>query len=200
MSRTRLALGILWIVFSILPALFVGLALGAMSLLLFFVALSFILLVYSPFASLFFVLRVKIVRIWANQSNKYVRYCLLQLLFYILFFLVYFFFIYAILISIAFIIRIFGFTIMGLVLNAKIVTPYVAFLLVVTTNIYLCYANLQSKYKEIKGFILQFWQNESMAKIKFHARAVDRDTWKNIINTEVRNLQRSERKLKFGGK
>ena len=40
----------------------------------------------------------------------------------------------------------------------------------------------------------------NMAKIKFHARAVDRDTWKNIINTEVRNLQRSERKLKFGGK
>ena len=39
-----------------------------------------------------------------------------------------------------------------------------------------------------------------MAKIKFHARAVDRDTWKNIINTEVRNLQRSERKLKFDGK
>ena len=140
-----------------------GLALGAMCLLLFFVALFSVLLFYSPFATLFFVLRVKLVEIWANRSNKYVRYCLF-LLFNILFFLVYLFFIFAISISIAFIIRIFGFTIMGLVLNAKILAPYVAFFFVVTTNIYLCYANLQGKYKEIKGLILQFWQNESQTE------------------------------------
>ncbi|CAH3020516.1 unnamed protein product [Porites evermanni] len=54
----------------------------------------------------------------------------------------------------------FGFTIMGLVLNVDIVTPYVAFFVVVTTNIYFCYANLQKGYIEVKGFILKYWQQE----------------------------------------
>ena len=164
-SRTRLALGILWIVFSILPALLVGLTLVAMCLLLLFVALFFTLLCCSPLSmSLLFVSsRLKLAEIWANQSNKYVRYCLVMLLF-ILYLITYYFFVLSLSISIAFIVGTFGFTIMGLVLNAQIVTPYVAFLIVVTTNIYLCYANLQSKYKEIKGFILQSWQNESQTE------------------------------------
>ena len=45
--------------------------------------------------------------------------------------------------------------IMGVVLNLRIVTPFVAFFLVVTTNIYLCYANMQNKYKEVKKMILK---------------------------------------------
>jgi len=48
---------------------------------------------------------------------------------------------------------------MGVVLNVEIVTPFVAFFLVVTTNIYLCYANMQNKYKEVKKMILK-WQKE----------------------------------------
>ena len=163
MSRTRLALGILWIVFSILPALLVGLTLGAVCLFLFFVALLFILVLCSPFMCPLFVLVVKLGGILAKQSNKRVRYCL-PMVFFILCCLVFICFSFAISTSIEFIVGIFGFTIMGLVLNAKIVTPYVAFLVVVTTNIYLCYANLQSKYKEIKGFILQFWQKESQTE------------------------------------
>ena len=53
-----------------------------------------------------------------------------------------------------------GFTTMGLALNAEIVTPYVSFLVVVTTNVYFCYANLQRNYMEVKEFILKYRQQE----------------------------------------
>ena len=46
-----------------------------------------------------------------------------------------------------------AYTIKGIALNADIVTPYAAFFLVVVTNIYFCYANLQNRYKEVKGMI-----------------------------------------------
>ena len=54
----------------------------------------------------------------------------------------------------------FSFTIMGLVLNVDIVTPYVAVFVVVTTNIYFFYANLQKGYVEVKEFFLKYWQQE----------------------------------------
>ena len=47
---------------------------------------------------------------------------------------------------------------MGLVLNAELITPYVAFTLVVTRNLYLCYSNLQSRYKEVKDMIAKRWK------------------------------------------
>ena len=46
-----------------------------------------------------------------------------------------------------------AYTTMGIALNADNVTPYAAFVLVVITNIYLCYANFQNRYKEVKGMI-----------------------------------------------
>ena len=55
------------------------------------------------------------------------------------------------------IIEVFGYTLMGLILNADIATPYAVFSLVVATNIYLCYANLQKRYKEAKGIISKEW-------------------------------------------
>lgn len=55
------------------------------------------------------------------------------------------------------IIEIFGYTLMGLILNADIATPYAVFSLVVATNIYLCYANLQKRYKEAKRIISIEW-------------------------------------------
>ena len=58
-----------------------------------------------------------------------------------------------------------GFTIMGLVLNVETVTPYAAFFVVVVTNIYFCYANLQKSYMEVKGFILKYWQQEMQATL-----------------------------------
>ena len=46
----------------------------------------------------------------------------------------------------------------GLTLNLDILTPSLAFLLVLTTNLYLCYAKLQSKYKEVKKMISEKMQ------------------------------------------
>ena len=60
-----------------------------------------------------------------------------------------------------FIVSVLGFTIMGLVLNVEIITPYVAFVIFVITNVYFCYANFQRSYMEVKGYILKYWQQES---------------------------------------
>ena len=46
-----------------------------------------------------------------------------------------------------------AYTTMGIALNADNVTPYAAFVLVIITNIYLCYANFQNRCKEVKGMI-----------------------------------------------
>ena len=48
-----------------------------------------------------------------------------------------------------------AYVIIGLSLNASIVTPFLAFFLVLTTNLYLCYAKLQRKYKVVKKMILE---------------------------------------------
>ena len=48
-----------------------------------------------------------------------------------------------------------AYVIIGLGLNASIVTPFLAFFLVLTTNLYLCYAKLQRKYKVVKKMILE---------------------------------------------
>lgn len=65
----------------------------------------------------------------------------------------------------SFFVGILGFTIMGLVLNVETVTPYAAFFVVVVTNIYFCYANLQKSYMEVKGFILKYWQQKMQATL-----------------------------------
>ena len=46
-----------------------------------------------------------------------------------------------------------AYTTMGIALNANSVTPYAAFVLVIITNIYFCYANFQNRCKEVKGMI-----------------------------------------------
>ena len=58
-----------------------------------------------------------------------------------------------------FIINILVYLTLGVVLNVGVITPFVAFFFVVSTNIYLCYANMQNKYKEIKKMILK-WRKE----------------------------------------
>lgn len=58
-------------------------------------------------------------------------------------------------VSCGFITKALGYIIAGIVINDYVITPYVAFVLVVTTNIYLCYANMQEKYKEVKEMILK---------------------------------------------
>ena len=52
--------------------------------------------------------------------------------------------------------------IIGLGLNGIIITPYLVFILVLTTNVYLCYAKMQSKYKEVKKMISERLQELHM--------------------------------------
>ena len=54
--------------------------------------------------------------------------------------------------------RMFGLVILGLVLNASIVGPFVALSIVALTNIYLCYYNLQMRYRDVKEMISEKWQ------------------------------------------
>ena len=64
-------------------------------------------------------------------------------------------------VSVSFMVNIFIYTVMGLVLNAELATPYVAFFLVVWRNMYLCYSALQSRYKEVKGMIAKHWNENN---------------------------------------
>ena len=54
--------------------------------------------------------------------------------------------------------RMFGLVILGLVLNASIVGQFVALSIVALTNIYLCYYNLQMRYRDVKEMISEKWQ------------------------------------------
>ena len=63
--------------------------------------------------------------------------------------------------STIFIASILEFTVAGLVLNARILAPYLTFSLVVAANLHLCYTKLQKRYKEMKGFISKYWRIES---------------------------------------
>ena len=62
--------------------------------------------------------------------------------------------------SCRFIVRVLGFFIMGLILNADIASPYVTFFYVASRNVYLCYYNLQKKYQEVKQMISQQWKKQ----------------------------------------
>ena len=54
--------------------------------------------------------------------------------------------------------RMFGLVTLGLVLNASVVGPFVALSIVALTNIYLCYYNLQMRYRDVKEMISEKWQ------------------------------------------
>lgn len=60
--------------------------------------------------------------------------------------------------SCQFAVRLFGFVIMGVTLNAEFAVPYLTFVFVVGRNVYLCYSNLQNRYKEVKEMISEQWK------------------------------------------
>ena len=64
-----------------------------------------------------------------------------------------------------FVVRMFGFVVMGIILNAELAIPYVTFFFVVWRNIYLCYSNLQNRYKEVKTMISEQWKEISKKKM-----------------------------------
>lgn len=70
--------------------------------------------------------------------------------------------------SCRFITRMVGLVIFGVVLNASVVGPYVAFSVVAFTNIYLCYYDLQMRYQEVKKMISENWSGEIPEDLFWH--------------------------------
>lgn len=50
----------------------------------------------------------------------------------------------------------FGFVVVGLIINAKKTTPYVAFGFVFVSNISLCYNTFQKRFKKMKKIIFKY--------------------------------------------
>ena len=160
------SLSILFLIFYTLSVLFVSIGLGALCLLP-LVLLTFGLQLLSPLITLalflFSLLKIRSQRKTFAGYSKAKKLCMYIVSGFYHSFSGYF--IFALIVvavdSFGFIADLVGFTIMGLVLNVEIVTPYVAFLIVVITNVYFCYANFQRRYMEVKGYILKYWQQES---------------------------------------
>ena len=164
-SRVRRALISLWLLFSCLFTLFLGLVLAAVCLFLLLVSVLYLLIWFSPVMILMVSMGQKIYSMIKRVSDSICWILLIVLLFFFFLFTLYLFIILCILfggvfILCTFFVGILGFTTMGLVLNVEIVTPYVSFLVVVITNVYFCYANLQRNYMEVKEFILKYRQQK----------------------------------------
>ena len=161
----RRALFSLWLPFSCLFTLFLGLVLAAICLFLLLVSGVFLFIWFSPVTILMVSMGQKIYNTILRASDSIC--CILFIVLWVFFYLftLYLLIILCILfagvyILCTFFVGILGFTTMGLVLNVEIVTPYVSFLVVVITNVYFCYANLQRNYMEVKEFILKYRQQE----------------------------------------
>ena len=172
-SRIRRALLTLWILFSSLVTLLLAsLVWVVIALFFFFVSFLVNLVLFSPFSTLVMICMIniafKFIKLILADITSIPSRVLLGL--FTLFAVVHFFSILfasylQVFMLCSFFAGILGFTIMGLVLNVETVTPYAAFFVVVVTNIYFCYANLQKSYMEVKGFILKYWQQEKQATL-----------------------------------
>ena len=149
-----------------------GLLLGAVYIFLFLTGLVYLCLFYSPYFCLLIVLCRKGLDwiLWFKKRERpelesYSKQILLFIVFVGLVFC-YGLFIFQILsvtcfigaLSCRFLVRMFGFIIIGLVLNAEVASPFVTFFVAASTNMYLCYYNLQKRYQEVKEMISQQWQ------------------------------------------
>ena len=65
-----------------------------------------------------------------------------------------------------FYIRMFGFVLVGLIINAQKTTPYVAFLLVFISNIYTSYNTLRKRFKEMKKIIFKYYKKRTDSSSK----------------------------------
>ena len=149
---------------------FCGLFLGAVYLFSFFVGIAFLCLLFSPYITLGFAVYRKTKHLYCTQIQpRLPEKFLVKVSFYwsTIFFvcmssalvmenLTVACFVGAL--SCRFIVKMFGYIIIGLVLNAEIASPFGTFVIAVSTNMYLCYYNLQKKYQEVKEMISQQWQ------------------------------------------
>ena len=160
-SRRRQASRFMCDFLLIVPGFLIGATLGIACILILLIGLFVIFLCFSPLASVLVFLALKL------QNRGIV--CIMPIFCFPVFLFMYFAFVLmfplalfvVLTISVAFITHIFLLTVLGLVLNYEFVTPYVVFISVVAANIYLCYSNLQSRYREVKGMISKHWEEET---------------------------------------
>ena len=159
-SRMRRALFSLWLLFSSLFTLFLSLVGTAFCLFLLLVSVIFLFFCFSPLIFLLDIICKKVLTMTRRTSDSIVlrNFLLLAFVIYLLFITILLY--NGIFTLCTFFDGILGFTTMGLVLNAEIVIPYLSFLVVVITNVYFCYANLQKNYMAVKEFILKYRQQE----------------------------------------
>ena len=166
--RRRRALRFLCVFLCVFPGLIIGAALGVIFILILLVALVFLIFFLSPYATfIFFTIRklketeialeMTCYKHIGSSSIRLTSFAIFVLTFTMVFFMMYI----TLTISVTFMTQTVLFTIMGLALNYEFATPYVVFILVVAGNIYLCYSNLQSRYKEIKCMISKYWKEET---------------------------------------
>ena len=158
----------LWVLFwDVVLVIVVGVIFGGVCLCLLLLGLILLINCYSPWGSLMlFCLRklMQMLKKWSLEVFKKCRHCLtpmfisVQVGFQLL--------LMPILtdgclvggLSCRCITRMFGLVTLGLVLNASDVGPFLALSIVALTNIYLCYYNLQMRYRDVKEMISEKWQ------------------------------------------
>lgn len=158
------------LLFSVFLGVIVGAALGAIFIVAFLITLLILVTLLCPFMTLLLL----VIRPGTNWTSLLCKtsgcticafcwcccFCAVSIWLFCMFVVIYFTFI-VVFLSGAFVVQIFSFTVMGLVLNAELLSPYVAFILVVTRNLYLCYSNLQSRYKQVKEIISKHWKENA---------------------------------------
>ena len=169
-SRQRRALRSLCVLLSVFPGLLIGAVWGVICLLILLIVLVIPFMLLSPIGTLFLFCIRKGKRILDSTlccvQSPYKCLSFFLILFPIAFYVVITVSLFSItrvvvIRSAIFITHIILLTTMGLVLNVEFVTLYTSFILVVARNIYLCYSNFQSKYKDVKGMISMHWEDET---------------------------------------
>ena len=79
--------------------------------------------------------------------------------------------------SCSFFAKMYGFVIMGLIINAQRTTPYVIFTYVLINNLSTSYNNFQNRYKEVKEMISKQWKEKasSLQAVEFSANTIPID-------------------------
>ena len=178
-ARLMRAICVLLRLISIPVTLLLRVLCGAFALFFFLIFSLVVILSFSPFFTLLASSSLKVMHLMRHvhdlpnvQLVMHLAVCVIFLLFYHVVFAV------ANIVTLFswcnFIINTSVYFTMGVVLNVRIVTPFVAFFLVVTTNLYLCYANMQNKYKEVKKLILK-WRKELQINDSDPERTIRKD-------------------------
>ena len=166
-SRLRRAFRFMYDFLSIFPKFLIGATLSFASILIFLIGLFAIFVLFSPFTSFYiFTLLKKLMIIYKSiviaGEGRFVHFLIPLVVLSGTTLAIFFISLVALFqASVAFIMTIFFLTIVGLVLNYEFVSPYVVFISVVAANIYLCYSNLLSRYREVKGMISKHWEEET---------------------------------------